>query len=429
MRRSLRLAIDLALALGAASSAHATFDCATVTRRGLADPEAGVFRNQFAERVPVNASGDVLFVASPERQLSRLYLDPGVGPTEIVARAGTGAAGEILNPAKPFSRFSISDAGDLAFAARVIGGDGVFVREQGGAIEKAAASGDAAPLPGGGTFDDVALASVINASGRVAFVATVDGGPGGVFLYDAPTGTLSLAVERGAPTLSGRRLCELEEIALNDAGELLLRAQTKLDCGAALEPAVQGLFLAHALGITTVALSGTPSPVAGTSYAELLDPQVVNAGGDVAFRANLSGAEIVEHIFFWDRGTATASDVVGVGDAIPLGPNARLREMRTIGLTDDDRVFVSVRSDPETAFGIMAYAPPFCGVACGESILQRSDPPPADAYAPGAVYKKIGHGDREALGLARDGSHVALEIVVFDGLRPTKKKGIFRCVE
>ena len=101
----------------------------------------------------------------------------------------------------------------------------------------------------------IACASLLGAetaSAQVALLATVDGGPGGVFLYDAPTGTLSLAVERGAPTLSGRRLCEIEEIALNDAGELLLRAQTKLDCDAALEPAVQGLFLAHALGITTV---------------------------------------------------------------------------------------------------------------------------------------------------------------------------------
>jgi hypothetical protein len=421
----------LLLPLGMPADTLAVFACETVARRGDADPESAFFRNVFVERVAVNASGDVVFAAIPAQGFARVYRDEGSGPMEIVARAGESVDGEIISPARPFSTVSINDDGDLAFAARLAAGaEGVFVREDGGALEKAVATEDPAPLPGGGIFDDVRLVSAINAAAQLALLATVQGGPSGVFLYDAPTGQLTLALEEGAATLSGRKLCHLSGVALNDAAEVLVRAETKLDCdnNDGVEPPVQGLFLAHALGVETVALAGDPSPVALSEYDRFLTPQVMNAGGDVAFRADLTGADTDEHIFLWHRATATTERVVGVGEPTPIDVASSLRELRTVGLTDGGDVFVSVRVNPPSSlFGIVLYEPPFCGLSCGEAVLQRSDPPPTDGFGVGAKYNRIGHGRHEDLGIARDGSFMALTVGVVDTVLPKVKRGVIRC--
>jgi hypothetical protein len=159
-----------------------TFTCETVVLDRDADPFLGVFGKRF-ESVRINLQGDVVFGAHPKSGPRRLYLYPGGGGASVLAGAGDNAPG-----GSTFKRFrtpSINDAADVGFISDLDDGEGVYVRDGGGGIVKAAKDGDAAP--GGDFFDQFLTASHINAGADLAFVAQLDTGSRGVFLYDRAT--------------------------------------------------------------------------------------------------------------------------------------------------------------------------------------------------------------------------------------------------
>src|SRR5690606_9826761 len=186
--------------------------------------------------------------------------------------------GGLVTTSAPFRDYSVGDGGDIAFFATTTLGPAVFVREQGGALETAATAAQVSPA--GGTFTGFPELSSIDASGRVAFRATVSGGPSGVFLYDAVAETLTPAILQGDMTLGGREICSIRHIELGASGAIVFVGTTRSDCDA-VETPIDGVFLATGGGIETIVLVGDPSPVLGTAYGPIVGPPDLNAANDV----------------------------------------------------------------------------------------------------------------------------------------------------
>src|SRR5262245_53237337 len=201
MYRSLAslLAFVAVLVVRGATPAAADFTCSTVVRSGQNDPTGPFpFKKKFID-LDINQSGDVLFQGRASGLQPRLYLYPLVGSPSVVVTVGdTAPNGDLYQKfAKAGVRaLSLNDAGDLAFWAKVGGGEGVFVRQNASSIEIAAVSTGVSP--GGGNFATFPALSLLDSSPVAAFVGTVVSGPDGVFRYDAGTNSLTSVVLEGA---------------------------------------------------------------------------------------------------------------------------------------------------------------------------------------------------------------------------------------
>lgn len=185
-------------------------------------------------------------------------------------------------------------------------------------------------LSGGGTLQPITLldSTTLDASGRVAFHASVLGSPRnqGVFLA-GPNGVVSVARGCGASgggnstgtcgdptpiggTFSGFFGGTFFTPATNDAGDVLFLADVHLGS------AKRGLFLYRAATglIQKVAAIGDATPTGGTFGA--IGPGSVNSSGTVVFLAS-KGSGGSADVFRWHEGAL--SKVVAVGDPAPLG--------------------------------------------------------------------------------------------------------------
>src|SRR5207244_3607457 len=125
-----------------------------------------VFNSQIIGGTQVNSTG--IFMWTPSGGLTKVAatgdLDPNSGSTFQGPTVNFSPAPSPLN-----------EAGQVVFRAPVLNKPGIYVRSAGGAIQRIAQSGDAAP--GGGTFVSFST-QAINQSSQVAFSATTTGGPG-----------------------------------------------------------------------------------------------------------------------------------------------------------------------------------------------------------------------------------------------------------
>jgi hypothetical protein len=179
-------------------------------------------------------------------------------------------------------------------------------------------AGDAAP--GGGTFERFSIESLpivaaVNASGQVAFFATLLRAPASEGLFLAgPGGVGKIAVEGdpapGGGTLSGFGRHPIP--AINDAGDVAFAAAV------AGGKTVEGVFVSARRRLRAVAVAGGPAPGVASGTLAALDAPAINARGDVAFLATVRrGRESMEAIYL--RAGERLSKIVAQGDPAPAG--------------------------------------------------------------------------------------------------------------
>jgi hypothetical protein len=416
-------ALMVLLVLASAGAGHAlTFTCETVVLDRDSDPLLGVFGKRF-ESVRTNLQGDVVFGAHPKSGPRRLYFYPGGGGASVIAGAGDNAPG-----GSTFQRFrtpSINDAGDVGFVSDLDDGEGVYVRDGGGGIVKAAKDGDAAP--GGDFFDQFLAASRINAGADVAFLAELDTGVRGVFLYDRTTTLVSAVARAGDATGDGREFCDFFEVGLGASGAVAFETIVKTSCANPLDPEVRGIWERTGLGFVAVAEENGPAPNAAL-YVNFLGTPDVNASDKVLFRAHTTSDQA---ILLFDPAGPTTTQLVATGDATPdvtpITDDGTLKSVAFGSLTDDDRAAVGVRvkggegAVPRT--GIFMY-----GGAPDTVVLDRDTPPPP--FSVFSRYTKIQTGGQkvhEEIGNDRSGTRVVFEANVHSGVPPRGRAGVFRC--
>jgi len=252
------------------------------------DPAPGPGLSFSGLNVPSqNDAGDVAFVGQTDDaqgsylegifELSGGVVTPRVWEETTAPRTGDGTLRSFGSPV-------LNASGDLAFAASVSGGsvdDGLF-RISGGILETLVLEGDVLPGTGGGTADWLTFSRIdMNAAGTVAFVADVVGGSVDRGIFTISGGVISPVALEGdpAPNAGGAVFDFLRRhIAIDDAGEVAYRAD--LTGGSAS----QGLFRSDA----AVALIGEPLPgTGGGSIGTMSEQPATSAAGAVGFQANI----------------------------------------------------------------------------------------------------------------------------------------------
>ncbi len=417
--RVVRVVIAAAIVVCAAAPADAlTWTCEAIARKGLVDPEGEAFAGRFGRKrhggPAVNSAGAVVFFATPKGGPRRLYLYPNGGAPSVLAAAGGAAPGG--GSYEQFRRPSINDAGDVAFVATLGAGTGIFVDPAVGASVAVARTGDVAP--GGGTYASFDGVARIDAAGDVAFLARVDGGPSGVFLWDAGTMTAASRVRVGDATLDGREICSFVAPAVGrGATTTAFQVGTKVSCVDPFETELIGVYRDAGLGIERVALAGDPTPIAGATYAGFLGDPDLNASDQVLFRATLAGAVGGTGLFLYDPVGPTLTALARTKDAAPTG--GTLRTITEPSLTDGARAGfrANVAPDPDHE-GIFLYD----GV--DEAVVTRLSFVPVGVFPAGSRYQKI----FEEIGVSRSGTWVTYSANVKQppGGGGTKL-GLFRC--
>ncbi len=417
--RVVRAVVATAIVALSVSSADAlTWTCEAIARKGLPDPAGAPFAGKFGKKrhggPAINSLGDVVFFATPRGGPRRLYVYPNGGAPSVVAEQRGAAPG-----GGTFSQFrqpSINDAGDIAFFGDLASGEGVFVDPAAGALFAVARTGDVAPS--GGVYESFDGVSRINAAGDVAFLATVSGGPSGIFRYDAGAMTVVSVALVGDATLDGREICSFVAPAVGlGATGTAFQVDTKVSCIDALEPDLVGVYRDTGVGIDRVALAGDATPIAGATYSGFLGDPDLNASDQVLVRATITGAASGTGLFLFDPVGPTTTAIARTRDPAPTGGS--LRTITEPSLTDGARAGfrANVAPDPDHE-GIFLYD----GV--DEAVVTRLSAVPVGIYLPGSRYQKI----FEEIGVSRSGTWVTYSASV---KQPPgsggAKLGLFRC--
>jgi hypothetical protein len=397
-----------------------TFTCSTVARRGDLDPAGAAFKNRY-DSPAINGAGDVAFVAYAQSAPRRLYYSPSAGAPAVVAQQGGVAPNG--GSYKAFRTVSLNDAGAVAFHATLASGEGVFAGPVGG-VAKAAVTGDASPA--GGAFNRFPAQSRVNAAGDVAFTAQVEGGPNGVFLYDASGAAVVTVALVNDLALDGRELCEFLDVGLGASGAVAVRAVTKVDCTNVGEPELIGVYEKTGASFARVALDGDATPSPSTTYAQFIGAPDVNAADKVLFRARTVGVSGGYGLFLHDPVGPTTVILAKTGDAAPA-TGGSLKTIAPAGVTDGDRVALGARIASGIAkIGIFL----FDASPSSEKVVATNDPVPTDAFGANSAYAKINPGNRknnEGIGVDRSGTWVAYTAKVKDTTDTPTASGVLRC--
>jgi len=260
---------------------------------------------------------------------------PAAPPLRLVAAGGMPAPG-----GGSFNRFGVemktiaapvNARGDVAFFAKLMRAsaeEGLFLWHDGQASLIAAAGG---PVPGGGTvagFTERPTPS-LNASGKVAFAATIEGGRASDAILAWSGGKLAIVAQSGAraPGVPGAAFFDFAPPALNDAGDTAFLATLRRG-----RETLDSIYLSAKGQLAKVVAAGDPAP-GGGSFAALAAP--VLAAGTIAFAAVVEGGPTPGGVFTAE-GTALRQ-VVGAGNAAP-GGGVFARISEHVGIDDAGRV-------------------------------------------------------------------------------------------
>ena len=308
------------LAPGAGGVAHAdpTHVLRAIARTGDAAPGGGTF-DRFGQETlpivaPVNGRGDVAFFAS----LSRGGSDEGIflqraGRIVTVAREGDRVAG--VGRLSGFGKHptpALNDAGSVAFAAAVAGGravEGIFTWSA-GRLRAVATTGTPAPGIPSGVVAGVDTPA-INAGGEVVFLATIRRGRESIeAILASRGGVLRKVVAQGDPAPAGGLFAGFGPPAVNAPGRVAFAAVVE---GKAVPG---GIFVASGDRIRMVVGAGEDTPIGGI-FAKFSERIALNDRGLIAFHGMLKFAPVEAAIFVVEDGRTRA--VARLGDAAPAG--------------------------------------------------------------------------------------------------------------
>lgn len=220
------------------------------------------------------------------------------------------------------------------------------------ALEGAGIARHGQAVPGGGTLSPIAFANpaILDPTGRIAFIAGVDGADRnqGVFFADS-TGLIPIAMGCGGGggsgdpgtgcgdpspiggTFSGFFGGTLFAPAVNANGDVLFFADVDAESDA------RGLFLyrADTDDIVKVVVNDDPSPIGGT--LENVGPGSLNAARQVVFVARNSGQGDFEGNFYkWENGVITK--IAAIGDPAPDGGTFAFLGREFLGYADGSTI-------------------------------------------------------------------------------------------
>jgi hypothetical protein len=317
------------------------------------EPFGSLYTSATTELVTLNSSGQLAFNAPLTGGTPTSGVFTGTSAASLQAVALQGSAAPAGGNYSAFlsqgtnTAYSplINNAGQLAFQSSLTGGtaaSGIFTGTSSATLQTVALVGGAAPTPPGGTYATVVTVPTLNNAGQVAFVSIVSGeqgifagapgsvqtvmfqgttapGTGGA-LYGTPTtsysynnagqvgfittltgGTSTNGVFAGAPGsvqpvalqgttapgTGGGTYGGLSSVTINGKGQAAFTAAS-LSGGTA----TSGLFFGAPGSVQPVALAGGTAPD-GETYASFASTELPNNAGQVAFIANLSGADVV----------------------------------------------------------------------------------------------------------------------------------------
>ena len=271
----------------------------------------------------------------------------GAACNPLSALAGYGMpvpGGGTLSPTAFANPATINAAGKIAFFSDVLNAprnQGIFVADSngltpiamgcgggGGSGNPGSGCGDPSPIGGtfSGFFGGTFFTPDINAAGDVLFLADVTGGtaPRGLFLYRAATSTIVKVAAVGDLSPIGGTFGAVGPGSLNDSGVVVFLA-SNFGSSAANDYRWQNGV------VSTIAAVGNPAPgggvyqILGSETLGFVDGTTIpvgplpdiNASGQIAFRAILSGGITGRGILIWTNGTLQWS--LKQGDALPGG--------------------------------------------------------------------------------------------------------------
>jgi hypothetical protein len=157
----------------------------------------------------LNNKGEVAFGALVEQGpiLGGIFLSSGKEIHSVLPAGAASPTGGIF--ARFSERIELNDAGTIALSAvlRQGGPEAAVFRIENDTPHAVAAVGEAAP--GGGTFAAMASWPVMNDSGAIAFIASLDGGPNGLALYLAGADGMKRVAAIGDVLPGGGRIAAL----------------------------------------------------------------------------------------------------------------------------------------------------------------------------------------------------------------------------
>lgn len=405
--------LGCAFALAAGAAQAAPYTCSAVAIRGNLDPDGFAFTNKFYPPVAVNTDGDVAFVGRARTQQQALYKYEDGGPNSVIARIGQPAPGGssfMRFGSTAFGNVSMNTAGNVAFISRLsLPGEGIFVLD-GGTLEKAVQTTDAAP--GGGAFLSFPSVSQLDDSETVFFVANVDGAPSGIFSYDAGANSIDGPFLTTADVDDGGNpFCAFQRIGSSNGAVAFVATVGIPDCGTP----VQSLSQLVTVGVSlTVARAGDASPIGGTTFDTFLDSPETSASA-ITFAARVTGNTYTgDGLFSW---SGAFTKLAAVGDAAPDvgGSLKKLGSQHQQTLANDVYALFYTRGTP-ASHGIFVFN------GSGSAAQVKTDVPPAPPFGVGARYRAIA-----APAVDKDGAFLAFSARVKDTVAPSSKSGILRC--
>jgi hypothetical protein len=294
---------------GPAGSVVAQVVVTPVAVTGGAAPGGGTYSGVGARPV-IGHNGIVAFTANTGSTSSGgLFTGP---PSALLAfaRLGSASPGGAGNYG-PFGIPVVSAAGQVATASQLNGpaNVGIFAGYP-GSVQAVALPGG--PAPTGGTYTGLDTPA-LNTSGTMAFLASMTGGPAAQGIFAGTAGTFQpVAVQGAVAPAGGTYTSGFTDPVLNASGQVAFRAN--LTGGTA----TQGIFVGTSGAVQAAAIQGAAAP-AGGIYDFLVGSPELNAAGQLAFQARLTGGTATSGLFV---GTPGAIQSVALqGQAAPAGGN------------------------------------------------------------------------------------------------------------
>lgn len=266
------------------------------------------------------------------------------GTLNLVARAGNQAPGTPAGVQFSFfgPDFSFNDAAQTAFLANLMGSGVTSANNQGiysegsGALTLVARRGQQAPRAESGALFGDFNEPALNAAGQVAFVGALSGVTtlSNRGIWTNRSGTLDLVVRSGSPApglADARTFTGFRTPVINAAGHLAFNASV---IGPGV-PSSDGVWLERSGNLVPVAHEGShavglPANVQFSSVG----PPVLNAAGQIAFWADVSGPGVsaANNRGLWATGPAGRLNlIVAEGQTVEIDP-LDARTISTINL-------------------------------------------------------------------------------------------------